>query len=199
MVRPNQRAASRADVDRHRRALLEAAAEELSRNPEASMDDVAQAASLTRATLYRHFSNRKTLLQAIQAEAFARAAQTLDECRLDEGSALEALQRVLTALSKYGKRFRIILLLTPESNAQFIAGRERVLAPLLDVIERGQRDGDIRVDLSAEWILTAMTSLFIAAVRAPRTGKRSEDVAGLVFRTLFEGVSVEDSKPAPKN
>ncbi len=163
------------------------------------MDDVAQAASLTRATLYRHFSNRKTLLQAIQAEAFARAAQTLDECRLDEGSALEALQRVLTALSKYGKRFRIILLLTPESNAQFIAGRERVLAPLLDVIERGQRDGDIRVDLSAEWILTAMTSLFIAAVRAPRTGKRSEDVAGLVFRTLFEGVSVEDSKPAPKN
>lgn len=199
MVRPNQRAASRADVDRHRRALLEAAAEELSRNPEASMDDVAQAASLTRATLYRHFGNRKTLLQAIQAEAFARAAQTLDECRLNEGSALEALRRVLTALSSHGKRFRIILLLTPEGNARFIARRDQVLAPLLDVIRRGQRDGEIRVDLSADWILTAMTSLFISAMRAPHTGKRSEDVADLVSRALFEGVSVVESKRAPKN
>ena len=157
------------------------------------MDDVAQAANLTRATLYRHFGNRKTLLQAIQAEAFSRAAQTLDECRLDEGNAVEALRRVLAALNRHGRRFRVILLLVPEGNARFFAQREQAMAPLLDVIKRGQREGDIRVDLSAEWILTAMTSLFIAAVRGSHASQRSADAAELVFRTLVEGVAAADA------
>ncbi|WP_083266527.1 TetR/AcrR family transcriptional regulator [Arthrobacter sp. U41] len=200
MPSPKQPAVPRVDVERHHRALLAAAADELSRNPDSSMADVAQAANLTRATLYRHFSNRQTLLKAIQAEALARASETLIACRLDEGSALEVLARVIDSLSRHGMRFRIILLRAPDQNARFLAQRDEVLAPLVEVIRRGQREGDIHADLSPEWIVTAMASLLISAVRAaPKTKHSDADVSNLIFRTLVGGIAACATTGGPKN
>lgn len=184
--------ASRIDAKRHRSALLAAAADEFAHNPEASMADVAQAADLTRATLYRHFSNRESLLKAIQAEALARASATLIACRLDEGNALEVLRRVIDALSKHGMRFRIILMRVPDLNTRFLTQRSQVLAPVVDVVRRGQLEGDIRTDLSPEWIVTAMASLLIAAVRSTSTTKHSNaGVADMIFRTLAGGIMTD--------
>lgn len=164
------------------------------------MAEVAQAANLTRATLYRHFSNRQTLLKAIQAEAIARASETLAACRLDEGSALEVLARVIDSLSRHGMRFRIILLRTPDQNARFLAQRDEVLAPLVEVILRGQGEGDIRADLSPEWIVTAMASLLISAVRAaPKTKHSDAEVAELIFRTLVGGIAPRGTTGSLKN
>lgn len=200
MESPSPVAVTRIDVDRHRRALLAAAAEELSRNPESSMADVAQAANLTRATLYRHFSNRQTLLEAIQTEALTRAGQTLTDCRLEEGNAFEALKRVVSALSKHGMCFRIILIRAPEHNAPFRTRREQILSPIIEVVRRGQAEGDIRTDLSPEWILTALKSLLMAAVRdAPATKQSDMDVAELIFRTLIDGISTADRAAPAKD
>ncbi|HSO91653.1 MAG TPA: TetR/AcrR family transcriptional regulator [Arthrobacter sp.] len=200
MPSPKQPAVPRIDVERHHRALLAAAADELSRNPDSSMADVAQAANLTRATLYRHFSNRQSLLKAIQAEALARASETLVACRLDEGNALEVLQRVIDSLGKHGMRFRIILLRAPDQNARFLAQRDEVLAPLVEVIRRGQGEGDIRADLSPEWIVTAMASLLISAVRASPKSKHSDaEVSDLIFRTLAGGIAARGGAGGPKN
>lgn len=190
-----QIAVPRIDVERHRRALLEAAADELARNPDSSMADVAQAANLTRATLYRHFSNRETLLKAIQAEALARASETLIACRLEEGDALEVLRRVIAALGKQGMRFRIILMRAPDHNARFLARRDQVLAPLVEVVKRGQVEGDIRADLSPEWIVAAIASLLMSAVRAtPQTKHSDAEVSDLIYRTLVGGITA--SQPA---
>ncbi|HSN35997.1 MAG TPA: TetR/AcrR family transcriptional regulator [Arthrobacter sp.] len=199
MSSPKQPAAPRVDVERHHRALLAAAADELSRNPDSSMADVAQAANLTRATLYRHFSNRQSLLKAIQAEALARASETLMACRLDEGNALEVLERVIDSLGKHGMRFRIILLRAPDQNARFLAQRDEVLAPLVEVVRRGQSEGDIRADLSPEWIVTAMASLLISAVRAaPKTKQSDAEVSDLIFRTLAGGIAASGAAGGPK-
>ncbi len=187
-------AVSRIDVQRHRSALLTAAADEFARNPEASMADVAQAADLTRATLYRHFSNRESLLKAIQAEALARASETLTACHLDEGSALEVLRRVIDALSKQGMRFRIILMRVPDLNTHFLTQRAQILAPVVDVVRRGQLEGDVRTDLSPEWIVTAMASLLSAAVRsAPAMKHPDAGVSEMIFRTLTEGITTNGS------
>jgi TetR/AcrR family transcriptional repressor of mexCD-oprJ operon len=193
MPSTSQPRSSRVDVERHRRALLAAAAEELSRNPEASMADVAQAADLTRATLYRHFSNRQSLLKAIQAEALTRTAETLTACRLDEGSALEVLRRVIESLGRQGMRFRVILLRAPELNTRFLTQRAQILAPVVEVVKRGQAEGDIRADLSADWIVTALASLLIAAVRSgPPVAKSDAEVSDLIFRTLAGGISARE-------
>ncbi|GAB2820398.1 TetR family transcriptional regulator [Alpinimonas psychrophila] len=192
---PKEPSVSRVDVVRHREALLAAAADELARNPEASMADVAQAAELTRATLYRHFSSRQSLLKAIQGEALSRASAILLECRLDEGSALEVLRRVIDSLSKYGMRFRIILMRGPETNAHFSTQRDLVFAPLLDVVRRGQREGDIQQDLSPEWVVSAMSSLLMTAVRSLPVIEKSEiAMAELVYKTLVGGIASRDAR-----
>ena len=195
MPSPKQPAVPRIDVERHQRALLAAAADVLARDPDSSMADVAQAANLTRATLYRHFSNRQTLLKAIQAEALTRASETLLACRLDDGNALEVLGRVIGALGKHGMRFRIILMKASDSSPRFLTQRDQVLAPVVEVVKRGQLEGDIRSDLSPEWIVTAMASLLIAAVRAAPTTKQSDvDVSDLIFRTLVGGIATGGSE-----
>ncbi|WP_206750218.1 TetR/AcrR family transcriptional regulator [Cryobacterium sp. TMT1-3] len=182
-------------MERHQRALLTAAADVLARDPDSTMADVAQAANLTRATLYRHFNNRQTLLKAIQAEALTRASETLIACRLDDGDALEVLRRVVTALGKHGMRFRIILMKAADASPRFLRQRDQVLAPVVDVVKRGQREGDIRDDLAPEWIVTAMAALLIAAVRAASATKQTDtDVSDLIFRTLVGGIAAKASK-----
>lgn len=190
----NQPPISRSDVEHNRRTLLTAAAEEFAHNPEASMADVARAADLTRATLYRHFSNRQELIAAIQVEALERATEAIAACCLEEGSALDALRRAINSLSSHGARFRSVLMQAPDLNPDFLRQRAQVLAPLGEVIKRGQTEGHIRSDLSPDWIVTALASLLVAAVRmAQAMPKPDLDISNLVFHTLVEGIAPRNS------
>ncbi|MER6590304.1 helix-turn-helix domain-containing protein [Micromonospora purpureochromogenes] len=181
---------SRSDAERNRRTLLEAAADALARSPGASMAQVAQAAGLARATLYRHFSSRQELLAAMRAEALVRAADAIAGSRLDEGTALEGLRRAVEALVSLGVRFRALLLEGADLDATFLQQRAEVLAPLKAVVRRGQEAGLIRSDLPPEWVVTAMASMLVAGVRAS-AGRGFDDsrVADLVFGTLTSGIT----------
>lgn len=181
--------ASRSDVERNRRALLAAAAEELAQNPGASMVDIANAAHLTRATLYRHFGTREQLVEGLQARALDHASQALAESQLEEGPALEALRRVIDALAALGPRFRPLLIEGADLDPDFQARRAIVLDPLRAVVRRGQDEGEIRADVPPEWVVTALASLLAAGVRAVRDdGDRGATVAGLVYQTLVGGI-----------
>lgn len=182
---------SRIDVERNRRMLLDAAANALARNPDVSMSQVAQAAGLTRATLYRHFDSRAKLLEAMRAEALAQAAEVISEAHLDQGTALEALHRVIEAVASLSERFRPLLIEGTDLGPTFLHQRAEVFAPLRDVVRRGQEAGLIRVDLPPQWIVTVMASILAAAVRdsgvLPEGGP---GVADLVFGTLARGIEV---------
>jgi AcrR family transcriptional regulator len=181
--------ASRSDVERNRLALLAAAAEELARNPGASMVDIANAAHLTRATLYRHFGTREQLVEGLQARALDHASQALAESQLEEGPALEALRRVIDALAALGPRFRPLLIEGADLDPDFQARRAIVLDPLREVVRRGQDEGEIRADVPPEWVVTALASLLAAGVRAVRDDDdRGATVAALVYQTLVGGI-----------
>jgi AcrR family transcriptional regulator len=153
------------------------------------MADVAQVARLTRATLYRHFGTREKLLAALRAEALNRAAEAIAGSRPDEGDAVDALRRAVEAVVFHGARFRSLLVEDADQDLSFGKERERVFAPLLNVIRRGQETGQIRRDLPPEWVLTAMTSMLTAGVLATRSPWYGDSsVADLVLTVLLEGV-----------
>src|SRR3954454_10448455 len=87
----------RADAARNVHRIVTVAARLLGEDPAAGMADVAAAAGGSRATVSRHFPTREALIEAMQAHACAASEQALAECRLDEGSAGEALRRLVTA------------------------------------------------------------------------------------------------------
>lgn len=189
MSRTDPHQAARSDAERNRRILLDAATGALARNPGASMAEVAREAKLTRATLYRHFGSREQLIGAMQEEALVRAREIIAGCRLEEGTALEALRRVVDAVVAQGARFGFLLTEGAEQDPDFTRERARVFAPLRDVVRRGQASGQIRADLSVEWIVAAVVSLLTAGVRTARSlPPGAGPVDELVYRTLVEGV-----------
>src|SRR5829696_919958 len=90
-------------------AILEAAATVLAeRGEQASMADVAAAAGMARATVYRYFPNREALFEALGRVAVEEAGERLQAGRLDEVGVQEAFERAVRALVAIGDSFIVV-------------------------------------------------------------------------------------------
>src|ERR671932_1602508 len=87
-------------------AILDAAAHVLAvRGRQASMTDVAAAAGVARATVYRYFPSRQALLEALAEVSVADAGARLASARIDEVPAEEGVRRATRALVEVGDYF----------------------------------------------------------------------------------------------
>lgn len=180
-------ASTRVDAERNRQGLLEAASGALALNPDASLNEIAHLAGLTRATLYRHFGSRENLVAVLRKDALACAHEVIASARIDEGTAEEALRRVVSGILSFGERFRPLLMEGAARDQEFLRQREAAFAPVAAIVVRGQQSGAIRGDISPQWVLTALTALLAAAVRA-EPDVLNTDAAETVLTTLIFGV-----------
>jgi AcrR family transcriptional regulator len=182
-----------------REHVLRAAAELLSRNANATQDEIARAAGISRATLHRYFPGRDVLVRALEDLAIRQLGEALDRARLDEGPARDALRR-LVAESESAAAF-VAFLFT--ENQLFVdgainAGWEGVDTRVLDLFRRGQEAGEFRIDLTPAWLTEAFYSLVAGgawAVQAGRTAAR--DYPYMVFELLLGGVTRQDRPHEP--
>ncbi|MFI6310067.1 TetR/AcrR family transcriptional regulator [Nocardia fusca] len=95
----------RADVQRNRAALLEAAQRQfLKFGVGTSLEAVAKEAGVGPGTLYRHFPNREALLAAVlQSRSEELETRRADIAQLDD--AMERLRRWLRAMEEYFSAF----------------------------------------------------------------------------------------------
>lgn len=183
----------RADAARNVHRIVEVAARLLGDDPHAGMNEVAEAAAVSRATVYRHFASREALLEAIWEQAAEQAGHAVSRCRLDEGNAIDALRRLVFAWLEIAERYSFSQLAAqPELNRSREARehRRRVFAaPLLGVIARGQAAGEFNDAISAEWFSRVFGTVILAAVRAVGDGSLSrEEAPDVVVRTLLDGL-----------
>jgi AcrR family transcriptional regulator len=155
-------------------ALLDGAATLLTARPGASMDDVARAVGVSRATLFRRFPSRSALVGALcrqAVEAFVAATEPgPGGDGVDCASALRALVARLVPLgARYGLMATQPLdeLVERDLLERAAAGEERVRA----LLRRGQEDGSFRVDVEPEWVLTVLTWLVVGAADGVRLGR----------------------------
>ncbi|HET8928078.1 MAG TPA: TetR family transcriptional regulator [Microbacterium sp.] len=172
----------RRDAHENRRLLLTASAEVLAENPSASMDEIAARAGLGRATVYRHVAGRAELVHEVADAALRTAGRAVQAATPEEGSARQALRRILTALVQSGAEHRPLLLLGITRDTEFLAGRADVLAPITDVVRRGVATGELRADLDPVWAQHALLSLLQTAVMVEQP-----DAVETVWSTLIEG------------
>jgi len=179
---------SDAGMQRTRSAILDAAARALGRRSDAAMAEIADEAGVGRATLYRHFPTREDLLAAIDARAHAETEAAFAASRLAEGTAGEALERLVTAVLEIGDRYRFLL-------AEEAVGRdrrrdERFEAPLFALLERGQAAGEFNRSMPPRWMLEVLGQVIVAAVREIAAGRLDRDEApAIVTRSLLHGFS----------
>lgn len=157
-----------ADLD----ALLGSAARLLALQPAASMEEVAAAAGISRATLFRRFPSRAALVSALSERALAAYVDAVERAQPEHGPAPGALRRVVGELSRLAPVYGLLVLqpLDPHVERGLVdrarSGDER----LTGLVRRGQESGDFRVDLPADWVVTTITWLVVGAADGLRLG-----------------------------
>lgn len=148
------------------------------------MNDVAAAAGVARATVYRYFPNRQALLDELAALAVRDAETRLASARIDEVVPEEALTRAIRALVDVGDYF---IVLARERVRPDREEFERALAaPLRRVFERGQSTGAIRDDVPSSWLTEALVGLVVSALSStPALGR--EDTIAAIASLFLDG------------
>ena len=166
-------------------AILEAAARVLATGGEqASMNEVATAAGVARATLYRYFPSRQALLDELARVAAEEAGARLASARVEELAAEEGVRRAVRALIEAGDPFTVVARerVRPDPE-QF---EERVLEPLRRLFERAQRAGEIREDIPDTWLTDALVGLVVSVLSSrPLLGR--EDTIAVVSALFLDG------------
>lgn len=143
---------------RTRAVLLDAAARVLGRRPDAAMSDIAEAAGVGRATLYRHFPTRDSLLHGVADAGTAELSDAFAAATLDDIPADRAISRIISIFLRTGAKYAALAgqleeYGDPESK------EECVVVPVHHVLERGVRDGLLRPDVPRELLFEMLSAL----------------------------------------
>ncbi|MEU6716796.1 helix-turn-helix domain-containing protein [Nonomuraea sp. NPDC046802] len=124
----------------------------------ASMTDIAKAAGVGRATLYRYFPSREALVQALYQTAVSDLFGKIDDANLDAVPVEEALARLTrAAMTMIGKYRALAVLDSRMDGLDEVNGR--LAPPFQQIFERGAADETFRTDLSTSTLMGAYVGL----------------------------------------
>ena len=171
--------------------MLEILTTHLAAHPAASMDELAAAAGVSRATLFRRFASREALVIAAGEQAIGRFVAVIDEARPEEGFAIEALGRVASGVASLAPTHGLLALQPlPEAvEAELLerarAADERIAA----LVRRGVSAAEFRPEVPAAWVQTTLTWLCVGAADGLRLGTLAPaDVERLLVDTVLAAV-----------
>jgi AcrR family transcriptional regulator len=179
----SSRAPQRADAVRNVEAILNAA-DDVFRDPHATVADVARAAGVARQTIYAHYGSREALILAVLRRSAEKSAAILSDVEFESDSHFETLLRFVEhgwdSLERHSA-----LLTSPGSP---IAGDELhdLHAPishqLEQLVRRGQRSGTFAKGLAPTWAAAMTIACIRAAADAVRTGHAKPTAARAALR-----------------
>jgi AcrR family transcriptional regulator len=189
---PVEERALRADAERNRRRLLEAAQRLFrERGLDVGVAEIAEAAGVGRGTLFRNFASKEDLIAAVVAELMHSVAQN-GEALLEAPDPTDALFQFLTEVAGRQQMDRALVESLDDSwvsreeiraaHAEFVSLIERLLA-------RAQETGAVRADVGAVDLLLmfkgACTAATAYAHADPRIVDRQLDLirAGIAAQT----------------
>lgn len=187
----------RADAERSVRAILEAAERVLADDPGASMEQIAEAAGLTRITVHRRFASRQALMEALAVSAKRQLVDAIEEARPDAAPALVALHRVTANALKVKNAWRFTLGNPMADTSAAAAIWADINARTLELLKRAQREGLIDPAADLDWTRQVYYALLSEALNRPGADQHPDAqdpdaLATLVIDTLLHGAGPRD-------
>ena len=182
----------RADAERNRRALIDAAVEVFGeRGLDATVSEVAARAGVGQGTAFRHFPSKEHLIAATVRDMLDRISATATAL-LDEPDPLIALRKLLHAGSELmvsNQGFKNATANSPVlEDPQVQAGHEHLLEVTGQLLAHARAAGAIRADLTPEDI-----PLLLCAISATDIPRRHEQPAlwERYFEIVFSGIRAD--------
>jgi AcrR family transcriptional regulator len=176
-AKPAARRGRRRDAEENRDRILHAARTLLVTNPNASMDDLAQAAGVVRRTLYGHFPNRDALLAGLADKATADLLGALSRTDRADLDPAVALAEFSLTLWRAGDQYRLLISLA-ESEFGTAALRD-LLTPIreqaLELLVRGRDAGRFATHLPLPVLSVSLQAMTIAMLQAVNDGLWTDD------------------------
>lgn len=180
-----RRRRQRSDARQSVAAVLDAAIQALAGRPDASMDEIARAAGVSRQTVYAHFPTRDALIDAVTEHASTEFAALFDGLDLDREPPARALTRLLDAGWQTAARYPFLWLQPAVDPGKDTDRHAPVLDRMLDIVQRGQASGDFDTSVPAHWLLSASLALGRAAEDEVKAGRMTIEQA---TRAVHQGV-----------
>jgi AcrR family transcriptional regulator len=168
----------RADAQRNREAVLEAAMKLLATHPGATMGDVADASSLGRSTVYRHFPSREELIDALFARVVQEGRAMSATTAASSEPPLEALRGMGPKIVAIGDRYRFLDSHRHIRDVALARAEADGVDPLEGYLAAAQERGELREDMPVPWMLATIRALGIASVDQLIAGNVSRRQAG---------------------
>ncbi len=188
----------RSDARRNQRTILEAAARLLSDDAGASMQAIADAAGVSRPTVYRRFPTRDALIEAIREAIVEDALAVIWEAADGAAPGAEDLAGLIRGLAAVAMRYPVMMELgrmrkedgsAPKESPQVREAFERLLL-------RGQRDGSVRSDVTAATLRRVVFGALVLSLKfAALDGADVREVGDEVAKILLDGVRSPDASP----
>ena len=156
-------ARTRSDAQRNRAAILEAATRLFETSDEVSIAEVAEEAGLTRTTLYRHFPDRDSLVDAVLVHVAAATLPTL-LAEIERAPLAEALVLLAGGVVTLSHEHRHLIAATAHrfDDAARTAVDDEPIAQLL------RRHADLLAPGDVDWLARCVRALCLTAVSDPR-------------------------------
>lgn len=176
----------RSDFARNERRIIDAAARLLADSPSAGMGEIAAAAGLGRATVYRHFPTRDALIAGMLAEAYDAVDAIIERHRADP--ARHGFVRLVEEMIDVGERYKIALGTPVADEQRGEETRRRFELPLRELIERAQAAGELDPSVPPHWIGIALGGMLDGCRRAHADGRVTvAEAKRIAVHTLLRG------------
>lgn len=174
----------RADARRNLTGIVLAAAELLARRPRASMQEVAAAAGVHRATVHRHFAVRDDLLAAVREHVWERCLEDMRAAAQDlSDDPAAALERLIRGQLELQDRFRIYRFV-PVIDDRTAVDRPSRLNAVAGIFASAQEAGAARTDLEPAELAIVLSGLVQTLLPEIAQGRMDVDRAAALCRRV---------------
>ncbi|MBU5351453.1 TetR/AcrR family transcriptional regulator [Paenibacillus barcinonensis] len=169
--------------------ILDEATKLLIEKPNASMNDIAEAANIGIATLHRYVESREQLMIHLAMRAIEVVDETLQHVKLDEARAEQYIPELIEALIPLGDKIYFLAHdATVNCNADIEEAYLKLREPVLNAFEVLQEKGFFRSDMDKTWMVEVLYSVLFLTWQQVISGNIARNAApALVVDTLYHG------------
>lgn len=153
-----------------------------------SMNEIASAAGVSRATLYRYFPSREALLHTMATTSIEELAARIADADLRGIPVEQAIGRLVRGFVAVGSKYVALSSGGYERTDDHPAVDTLLTKPIRALFRRGIADGSLRADLAPELLTELLSGLIRAALKMTASGRVGvEEASAAVIAVFLDG------------